>query len=205
MSVHDAHCIVPSASGLNPLFCFYSTLTSSHAVCAVTYRTVFFVLDPLVYYDLTVSRTECFIIPCFLPLLLAPSPGSQGDWPQRELTPAEMWAIAVPSILTDTPMDALWDPVPSAPGISSNGTSAVWAKQGQCGEPVATVWPDHMKCYPAGFWETEKAGCVFICSSFFVLGILGLGGMVKSWHCLYDFSATSQLCPDVPDGFYGMF
>lgn len=146
-----------------------------------------------------------FTTPPLLWLLLTLSPGSQWDWPQRELTPVEMGAIAPPSILTDTHMDALWDPVSSAPGISSNGTSAVRDKQGQCGKSVATVWPDRRKCYPAGSWETENAACVFICISFFVLGILGLGGMVKSWHCLYDFSATSQLCPDVPDGFYGMF
>lgn len=79
MSLNDAHFIVPRASGLNPLFWFYSTLTSSHAVCVVTYRTIFFVLDPLVYCDLTVSRTECFIIPCFLSLYYSASSLSSPD------------------------------------------------------------------------------------------------------------------------------
>lgn len=82
MSVNDVRFIVPSVSGLNPLFCFYSTLTSSHAVCAVTYRTIFSILDLLVYCDLTVSRTECFIIPCFLfPYYSASSPSSPNPFP----------------------------------------------------------------------------------------------------------------------------
>lgn len=79
MSLNDAHFIVPSASGLNPLFCFYSTLTSSHAVCVVTYRTIFSILDPLVYCDLTVSGTECVMIPCFLSLYHSVSSLSSPD------------------------------------------------------------------------------------------------------------------------------